>query len=221
MCRYDDILPSANLRDRRRRTTCCSASAASKVMTRPDSSHVRNYLNITIDGNGQLNANVGNPYLKPATAWRVRPDRGMVLRQGRLADVQRVLQGREELLLPERGGFPDHQQRGDARHPDARAGELRRPRQDQGLRSRVPADVRFPAGLPQRPRYERELLVHRQLGPAEHVTSTPARRSTSRPPRPATCRSKACRSTTSTRRCSTKARPLDPRGLQLALDSSC
>ena len=44
--------------------------AGSKVMTRPDSSYVRNYLNINIDGNGQLNANVGNPYLKPATAWQ-------------------------------------------------------------------------------------------------------------------------------------------------------
>jgi TonB-dependent receptor len=44
--------------------------AASKVLTRPDSSYVRNFLDLSVDGNGALVSNVGNPYLKPATAWQ-------------------------------------------------------------------------------------------------------------------------------------------------------
>jgi TonB-dependent receptor len=44
--------------------------AASKVLTRPDSSYIRNFLFIGVDGNGQLNATSGNPFLKPATAWQ-------------------------------------------------------------------------------------------------------------------------------------------------------
>jgi len=44
--------------------------AASKVLTRPESSYVRSYLDLSVDGNGQLVANVGNPFLKPATAWQ-------------------------------------------------------------------------------------------------------------------------------------------------------
>ena len=44
--------------------------AASKVLTRPESSYVRNYLDLSVDGNGNLVSNVGNPYLKPATAWQ-------------------------------------------------------------------------------------------------------------------------------------------------------
>ena len=43
--------------------------AVSKVLTRPESSYIRNFVNIGIDGNGNLTASVGNPYLKPATAW--------------------------------------------------------------------------------------------------------------------------------------------------------
>jgi len=44
--------------------------AASEVMTRPDSSYIRNFLFIGVDGNGHLNATSGNPFLKPATAWQ-------------------------------------------------------------------------------------------------------------------------------------------------------
>src|SRR3546814_11376683 len=39
-------------------------------MTRPDTAYVRPYLTTGVDGNGQLTASVGNPYLKPATAWQ-------------------------------------------------------------------------------------------------------------------------------------------------------
>ena len=45
-------------------------AAASKVLTRPDTSLTRPYLNATIDGNGNFNTTAGNPYLKPATAWQ-------------------------------------------------------------------------------------------------------------------------------------------------------
>ncbi|MCM8730616.1 TonB-dependent receptor [Hephaestia sp. GCM10023244] len=44
--------------------------AASKVLTRPESSYVRSYLDLGVDGNGNLVANVGNPFLNPATAWQ-------------------------------------------------------------------------------------------------------------------------------------------------------
>jgi hypothetical protein len=36
----------------------------------PDSSYVRNYRTIGIDGNGQLNANAGNPYLHAGDSWQ-------------------------------------------------------------------------------------------------------------------------------------------------------
>ena len=45
--------------------------AASKVLTRPESSYVRNFLTTGIDpDSGRLTATAGNPYLKPATAWQ-------------------------------------------------------------------------------------------------------------------------------------------------------
>ncbi|MXP28239.1 TonB-dependent receptor [Porphyrobacter algicida] len=44
--------------------------AASKVLTRPELSLVRAYQSISIDGNGNFQSQVGNPYLKPATAWQ-------------------------------------------------------------------------------------------------------------------------------------------------------
>lgn len=66
---YTYVLPSLNLRlgvtD-----DLLFRFAVSKVMTRPDTSYIRNFVNIGIDGNGQLTASVGNPYLKPATAWQ-------------------------------------------------------------------------------------------------------------------------------------------------------
>lgn len=66
---YTYVLPSLNMRlgvtD-----DLLFRFAVSKVMTRPDTSYIRNFVNIGIDGNGQLTANVGNPDLKPATAWQ-------------------------------------------------------------------------------------------------------------------------------------------------------
>ena len=44
--------------------------AASKVLTRPDTSLTRPYVTIGLDGNGNYTATAGNPYLKPATAWQ-------------------------------------------------------------------------------------------------------------------------------------------------------
>lgn len=44
--------------------------AASKVLTRPDEALIRNFQQVTIDGNGNFNSSVGNPYLKPARAWQ-------------------------------------------------------------------------------------------------------------------------------------------------------
>src|SRR3546814_19986676 len=55
LCRSDDLL---------------FRLAISRVMTRPDTAYVRPYLTTGVDGNGQLTASVGNPYLKPATAWQ-------------------------------------------------------------------------------------------------------------------------------------------------------
>ena len=44
--------------------------AASKVLTRPDNAYLRNFLNTSLDGAGNLTAQTGNPYLTPATAWQ-------------------------------------------------------------------------------------------------------------------------------------------------------
>lgn len=44
--------------------------AGSKVLTRPDTNLVRNFQQISIDGNGNFQSQVGNPYLRPATAWQ-------------------------------------------------------------------------------------------------------------------------------------------------------
>jgi len=46
--------------------------AASKVLTRPDNAYLRNFLTIGIDpASGILQAQTGNPYIKPATAWQL------------------------------------------------------------------------------------------------------------------------------------------------------
>jgi TonB-dependent receptor len=66
---YDYALPSLNLRLGLTEDVILRF-AASRVLTRPDSSYVRNFINTSVDGNGQLQSNVGNPYLKPATAWQ-------------------------------------------------------------------------------------------------------------------------------------------------------
>jgi TonB-dependent receptor len=66
---YDYFLPSLNVRVEAT-DDLLFRFAASQVMARPDQALTRNFLTIGVDGNGQLNANAGNPYLKPATAWQ-------------------------------------------------------------------------------------------------------------------------------------------------------
>jgi TonB-dependent receptor len=66
---YDYFLPSLNVR-MEATDDLLFRFAVSQVMTRPDQAYTRNFLTIGIDGNGNLNANAGNPYLKPATAWQ-------------------------------------------------------------------------------------------------------------------------------------------------------
>jgi len=66
---YTYVLPSLNLK-LGLTDDLIMRFAASEVLTRPDSSYIRNFLFIGIDGNGQLSATSGNPYLKPATAWQ-------------------------------------------------------------------------------------------------------------------------------------------------------
>jgi TonB-dependent receptor len=66
---YDFFLPSLNLR-LEATDELLFRFAASRVIARPDQSFTRNYLTIGIDGNGRLNANAGNPYLVPASAWQ-------------------------------------------------------------------------------------------------------------------------------------------------------
>ncbi|WP_369688865.1 TonB-dependent receptor [Sphingomonas azotifigens] len=66
---YDYFLPSLNLKFGVANGLQLRL-AASKVLTRPESSYVRSYLDLSVDGNGNLTANVGNPFLKPATAWQ-------------------------------------------------------------------------------------------------------------------------------------------------------
>jgi TonB-dependent receptor len=44
--------------------------AVSKVLTRPDNAYLRNFLTTGLDGAGNLTAQTGNPFLKPATAWQ-------------------------------------------------------------------------------------------------------------------------------------------------------
>ena len=66
---YTYLLPSFNLR-LGATDDLIFRVAVSKVLTRPESSYVRNFLNLGVSGNGELTASVGNPNLKPATAWQ-------------------------------------------------------------------------------------------------------------------------------------------------------
>ena len=66
---YTYWLPSVNLKFGLTRNLIARL-AGSKVLTRPDSALIRNFQQITIDGNGNFLSTVGNPYLKPATAWQ-------------------------------------------------------------------------------------------------------------------------------------------------------
>ena len=44
--------------------------AASKVLTRPDNSYIRNFLTLGLGTSGELTASAGNPFIRPATAWQ-------------------------------------------------------------------------------------------------------------------------------------------------------
>ncbi|HEY0026759.1 MAG TPA: TonB-dependent receptor [Allosphingosinicella sp.] len=66
---YTYLLPSANLK-LEVGNGLQFRLAGSKVLTRPESSYVRSYLDLSVDGNGNLVAAIGNPLLKPATAWQ-------------------------------------------------------------------------------------------------------------------------------------------------------
>ncbi|KRA80595.1 TonB-dependent receptor [Altererythrobacter sp. Root672] len=67
---YTYILPSLNMR-LGVTEELLFRFAASKVLTRPDQALVRNFQTTTISGNGELTAQIGNPYLIPATAWQI------------------------------------------------------------------------------------------------------------------------------------------------------
>ncbi|MFC3101626.1 TonB-dependent receptor [Altererythrobacter lauratis] len=66
---YDYWLPSFNARFEAADDVILRF-AASKVLTRPDNAYIRNFLTIGLDQSGNLTANAGNPFLKPATAWQ-------------------------------------------------------------------------------------------------------------------------------------------------------
>ena len=66
---YDFWLPSLNLKFGLSDDVILRF-AGSKVLTRPDNSYVRNFLNIGLGSSGELTAEAGNPFIKPATAWQ-------------------------------------------------------------------------------------------------------------------------------------------------------
>lgn len=66
---YSYLLPSLNLKFGLSNDLLIRL-AASKVLTRPENSYIRNFLTIGLGTSGELTATAGNPYLKPATAWQ-------------------------------------------------------------------------------------------------------------------------------------------------------
>ncbi len=68
--KYDYFLPSLNLKFGLSRDLLVRF-AASRALTRPDLSNIRNFVQIGLDPNSNvLTATAGNPYLKPAMAWQ-------------------------------------------------------------------------------------------------------------------------------------------------------
>lgn len=68
--KYDYFLPSLNLKFGLSRDLLVRF-AASRALTRPDLSNIRNFVQIGFDQNSNtLTATAGNPYLKPAMAWQ-------------------------------------------------------------------------------------------------------------------------------------------------------
>lgn len=66
---YDFWLPSLNLK-LGLSDDLILRFAGSRVMTRPENSFVRNFLNIGLGQSGELTAQSGNPFIRPATAWQ-------------------------------------------------------------------------------------------------------------------------------------------------------
>lgn len=66
---YDYLLPSLNLKFGLTPDLILRL-AGSKVLTRPDNSHIRNYFNSSIDTSGNFTGTAGDPTLLPATAWQ-------------------------------------------------------------------------------------------------------------------------------------------------------
>jgi TonB-dependent receptor len=66
---YTEWLPSFNLK-LEPTNKLVIRFAGSKVMTRPDNAYIRNFFTVGTDSSGNINASVGNPFLKPATAWQ-------------------------------------------------------------------------------------------------------------------------------------------------------
>jgi TonB-dependent receptor len=66
---YDYWLPSLNLKFGLTDEIILRL-AASKVLTRPDNSYIRNFLTIGLGTSGELTASAGNPFIRPATAWQ-------------------------------------------------------------------------------------------------------------------------------------------------------
>ncbi|MXO88213.1 TonB-dependent receptor [Altererythrobacter aestuarii] len=66
---YDYWLPSFNVRFEVT-PELLLRFAASKVITRPDNSYLRNFLTLGLDQSGNLTANAGNPSIRPASAWQ-------------------------------------------------------------------------------------------------------------------------------------------------------
>lgn len=66
---YDYWLPSLNLKFGVSDDIIVRL-AASRVLTRPDNSYIRNFLTVGLGTSGELTASAGNPFLLPATAWQ-------------------------------------------------------------------------------------------------------------------------------------------------------
>ncbi len=66
---YDYLLPSLNLKFGLT-DDIILRFAASKVLTRPENSYIRNYFTSSIDTSGNFTGNAGDPTLLPATAWQ-------------------------------------------------------------------------------------------------------------------------------------------------------
>ncbi len=66
---YDYWLPSLNLKFGLSDDLVLRL-AGSKVLSRPDNAYIRNFLTIGLGTSGELTAQAGNPFLRPATAWQ-------------------------------------------------------------------------------------------------------------------------------------------------------